>query len=430
MRTQLKAIQIESSAMVTFLASLAIGAFGSLLLYLSFRLLKSDWPTNYSDMKTVADSASQRNVWIYVAMRFIPMYVVSALVASIANSSGGNMALSLTVCAVLHTCMTNLRPSILRKLIKTSRNRPRYLAMFSSSLLFIVLASLLASSTWLLWKPLLPQPNELLQAIWTSLFVGLVVVLARTLGKFEDSLAKRIKLALDDLGESLLRKIRTVAETNDVSAEFIEAVVLTECIQRPKWIRRAENFKGRFVKPGSYGVAQVFSSSPISDEESIEKICKIYAGYYPVRNEYGDYNRTLLQVALETHNPDPVFVKQATEILIARSQNLIESSSSWAHDGRKFIEVTSLKRVGKEWVIELTHYRDIDCLRMSKQYRNGVNETEYMCTGSDTDTKFRIKTQIRLPIEVSQFTLTGVCANNLDEEFDSLDLDLEDPYLD
>lgn len=358
------------------------------------------------------------------------MYVVSVLVASIANSSSSDIALSLAVCAVSHTCMTNLRPSILRKLFKTSRNRPRYLAMFFSSLLFIVVAPLLAFSTWSFWKPLLPQPNELLQAIWTSLFVGLVVVLVRTIGTFEVSLDKHIKLALDDLGESLQKKIRTAAQANGVSVEFIEAVVLTECIQRPKWIRRAEKFKGRFVKRGSYGVAQVSSPSPISDEESIEEVCRIYAGYYPARNEYGDYNRTLLQVALEKHNPDPIFVNQATEILKARDRNLVESSSSWAEDGRKFIEVTGLRRVGQEWVIELSHYRDIDCLRMSKQYRDGVEETAHMHTSARTNVDFRIKTQIRLSIEVSGFELTGINARNLDEEIDSLYIDLEDPYID
>jgi len=246
---------------------------------------------------------------------------------------------------------------------------------------------------------------------------------------FEVSLDKHIKLALDDLGESLQKKIRTEAQANDASVEFIEAIVLTECIQRPKWIRRAENLKGRFVKPGSYGVAQISSSSPISDEESIEEICKIYAGYYPARNEAGDYNRTLLQVALESHNPDPIFVNQATEILEARSRKLVEGSSSWADDGRKFIEVTHLKREGHEWVIELTHYRDIDYLRMSKHFRNGMGETACKRTDADIDAAVRIKDEIRLPIEVSRLELAGVNASNQDEEIDSLTLDLEDPYI-
>lgn len=358
------------------------------------------------------------------------MYVVSVLVASIANFSGGSITLSIAVCAALHTCMTNLRPAILRKLFKTSHNRPRYLVMFFSSLFFVVLAPLLAHTTWSFWRPLLPQPDQLVQAIWTSLFVGLVVVLVRTIGTFEVGLDKHIKLALEDLGESLQRKIRTEAQVNDVSEEFIEAIILTECIQRPKWIRRAENFKGRFVKPGSYGVAQISSLSPISDEESIEKICKVYAGYYPVRNEYGDYNRTLLQIALETHNPDPIFVNQATEILEARSRKLVESSLSWADDGRKFIEVTHLKREGQEWVIELTHYRDIDCLRISKHFRDGVEETTYKRTDADTYADIRIKSEIRMSIEVSRLELAGVNASSQDEEIDSLTLDLEDPYID
>lgn len=326
--------------------------------------------------------------------------------------------------------MTNLRPSILRGLFRTSRNRPRYLLMSLSSIVFTVLAPLLSYPTWSFWRPLLPQPDQLVQAIWTSLFVGLVVVLARTMGTFEVGLDKHIKRALEDLGDSLQNKIRTEAQLNNVSREFIEAIILTECIQRPKWIRRAENFKGRFVKSGSYGVAQISSSSPISDEESIEEICKTYAGYYPVRNEYGDYNRTLLKVALESHNPDPIFVNQAAEILEARSRNPIEGSSSWADDGRKFIEVTRLKRKGQEWVIELTHHRDIDCLHVSKHFRDDVEETTNIRSDADTEADIRIKAEMRMSVDVNQLSLAGVNSSNQDEEIDSLTLDLEDPYID
>lgn len=423
----IKVIWVESSAMVPFLVSLLTGAFGASLLYLIFRLLRSDWPTSYSDMKTVVDSASQRNIWLYVAMRFIPVYVVSVLVASIANTAGGNVTLALVACAVLHTCVTNLRPSILRKLFRNSRNRPRYLAMFFSSLIFLVLAPLLASTTWSYWKPFLPQPDQLVQAIWTSLFVGLVVVLVRTIGKFEINLDKHIELALDDLGEFLQKKIRTESQAKEVSREFIEAIVLTECIQRPKWIRRAEHFKGRFVKPGTYGVAQFSSSSPISDEKSIEEICKAYAGYHPVRNEYGSYNRTLLQAAFESHNPDPIFVVQATEILEARSAEPVEGSSRWASDGRKFVEVTSLRREGQYWVISLTHYRDIDCLRLTTESRDGIEKKTYIHAKISTD--IRIETEVRLSIEVCELELTGINSSNEDEEVDSLTLDLEDPYI-
>lgn len=75
--------------MPSVLISLFTGLFGSALLYLVFKLLKTDWPNNYSNMKNVVDSASSRNMWIYLAMRFIPMYVVSVLVASLSNSTGG-----------------------------------------------------------------------------------------------------------------------------------------------------------------------------------------------------------------------------------------------------------------------------------------------------------------------------------------------------
>ncbi|WP_431711457.1 hypothetical protein [Glutamicibacter uratoxydans] len=414
--------------MTPLLVSIAIGTLGSILLHLTFRMLKSDWPTSYSDMKTVVDSASQRNAWLYVAMRFVPVYVVSVLVASMTNSAEANPFIALTVCAVLHICRTNLRPSVLRRVFRSSRNRPRYLAAFFSSITFIVLATFLASKTWSYWESLLPEPDQLVQAIWTSLFVGLVVVLVRSIGTFENNLDAQIKRALDDLGKSLQKKIREEALANKVSADFIEAIVLTECIQRPKWVRRAEYIKGRFIAPGSYGVAQVSSSSPISDEMSIELICKKYAGYYPVQNEYGSYNQTLLRVALESHNPDPIFVDQAKEILEARRSDIVESSSIWAEDGRKLIEVTHLRREGQEWVIVLTHSPDIDGLCMTTFARDGGEEES--CIDRDIQEGTRSQNEIRLSIQVRKVEFKGVDTKNSTQELDSLTLDLEDPHID
>jgi hypothetical protein len=414
--------------MTSILASLGFGTFGSLLLHLIFRLLKSDWPTNYSDMKNVVDSASQRNAWVYMLMRFVPMYLVSVLVASLVESAGGRIKVALLTCAGLHVFLTNFRPQIVRRAFSASRNRPRYLMAFCSSLASILVATILAAVTWFYWIPVLPKPDELVQAIWTSLFVGLVVMLLRSVGTFEDSLEKRIERAKKDLGEDLQRVIQLDASENGVSVEFIQAIILTECIQRPRWIRRIERVKGRISGPGTYGVAQVTSPEPISDELSIKMLCKNHAGYHPAVHESHGYNRTLLKVRLEAHNPDPVFVEQATEIFDSLIPDVLDSSESWAADGRKLIEVLSLRRQGGNWVIELSLGPAWQGLYMTAVTRDGMEEFSNIDISSDS--KIRRFAEVALPVSVLWIEFKTVGAALSDDTSDALVMDLEDPHVD
>ncbi|NKG21996.1 hypothetical protein [Paeniglutamicibacter terrestris] len=414
--------------MTAFFASLGIGAFGSLLLYLVFRLLKSDWPTNYSDMKNVVDSASQRNAWVYVLLRFVPMYVVSVLVISLSEATGGQRIVALVACAVLHVLLTNFRPQILRKAFRPSRNRPRYLVAFGSSLTSILLATFFAARTWVYWIPVLPNPGELVQAIWTSIFVGMVVVLLRTVGSFEDNPKKRIERAKHDLGDELQRVIEIEARDNEVSVEFIRAIILTECIQRPRWIRRLERAKGLISGPGTYGVAQVTSPEPISDELSIKVLCANYAGYYPAGHDSNGYNHTLLRVRFEDHNPDPVFVEQATEIYNSLFPDLLDTSQTWANDGRKLIEVLSLNRRGSKWIIKMSLGPAWQGLQMTTLTRNHLEKSSNIEISPDN--RFRRFAEVSLPVDVLRVEFDTVDVAMSNDEPDSLVIDLDDPYLD
>jgi hypothetical protein len=50
----------------------------------------------------------------------------------------------------------------------------------------------------------------------------------------------------------------------------VKAIMVVENLQRPLWFRRLESFKGRVFPSGTYGIMQVESARPVSDEESIK----------------------------------------------------------------------------------------------------------------------------------------------------------------
>lgn len=415
--------------MPSVLISLFTGLFGSALLYLVFKLLKTDWPNNYSNMKNVVDSASSRNMWIYLAMRFIPMYVVSVLVASLSNSTGGKVSISLVTCAVLHIFFTNLRPHILRRTFTPSKVRLRYIVISLSTSVLISVATISAALTWSHFIPLLPDSDQVVQAIWTSLFVGLAVGLIRSYGTYEHSLEKQIERAKKDLGEELQQVIQREARRHDVSADFIQAVVLTECIQRPKWIRKVEDIKGRISGPGTYGVAQIPSDSPITDEESIELLCRMHKGYYPEIEspEYEHFNRTLLSVRLEKINSSRIFVAQAIKIYEVLSPYPRETSEQYARDGKACIEILSLKREGTEWLLRISLGPGSQELAMTTITRHGNEKATKLVLHGDTTT--RRSTEVRLPVEVAHVEFSTLDPATPEEVFDAVNINLEDPYI-
>lgn len=413
--------------MSSVLMSVFAGLFGSALLYLVFRLLENDWPNNYADMKNVVDSASQRNMWVYLAMRFVPMYIASVLVASLAEAIGGRAALALVTCAVLHLCLTNFRPHILRRTFKFSRVRVRYVAVFLETVVAIVLATFLAGISWSYLLPFLPDVDELVQAIWTSVFVALAVISLRSFGTFEQNLDKQIERAQEELGEEVLYVIQREARQNDVSADFIEAVVLTECIQRPAWIRRIEYFKGRFSGPGTYGVAQVYSSEPISDELSIKLLCQNYAGYYPEGHEDHGYNRTLFRVELETINSSPVFVEQVMDIYERLSPYPRDSSEYFARDNKKFIEILSLKRDGKEWVLQVSLGPGWGQVEVTTVDRDLVEKSSTIFGGSESTVRRFEKLVVPVGILFAELRTNEPTSSQ--SQPDSVLIDLEDPWM-
>lgn len=413
--------------MTSFFTSVGIGIFGAALLYLVFRLLKSSWPTSYSDMKNVVDSALRRNAWVYVMLRFGPMYVVSVLVASLCGAAGGQVLVGLGTCASLHLAMTNFHPRIMRRIRSRSRNQLRYLVAFLSSIVFVLGATVVAFFTWHFWLPVLPDPDELVQSVWTSLFVGVVVIFIRSVGVFSDDAESRVTRAKQDLGDDLWQVIELEARQNDVSPDFIRAVVLTECIQRPGWIRKMERTKGIVFRSGTYGVAQVFAERPISDEESIRRLCRNHAGYYPAPNADQRLNRTLLGARFEMHNPDPVFVEQALEFFDVSAGEIYKNSDVWASDGKTLIEVVTVRRNGSNWVIGVSLGPAEGGLEMNAITRDGIEDKSLVTFGGTTDV--RRHAVITKPIEVSWIEFRVSAVGDSAEEADKLILDLDDPYF-
>jgi hypothetical protein len=106
-----------------------------------------------------------------------------------------------------------------------------------------------------------------------------------------------------------------VCQVQNVGADanLVAAVLLTENLRRPAWVRAIERAKGKLSAPGSYGVMQVMADKPISDRESIDRTIQGPLGAAHVGGSDGwDYDA--LGKALSVHNDNPRFIELARQI--------------------------------------------------------------------------------------------------------------------
>jgi hypothetical protein len=116
-------------------------------------------------------------------------------------------------------------------------------------------------------------------------------------------------------------------------------------------MRRLERAKGRLVPKGSYGVAQITASHPLSDAQSVQALCQEHAGYYPARNSTGMVRQTLLEARIEKHNSNPAFVSSVMDFYRHLTPWAQYRSATISYDGRSHIEVIGVQRVGEQFEI-------------------------------------------------------------------------------
>jgi hypothetical protein len=92
--------------------------------------------------------------------------------------------------------------------------------------------------------------------------------------------------------------------------------MLTENLQRPRWLRTLERLKGRFAPHGTYGIMQVESDRPLSDRESVlVAVRDHFAGTAVAGHEDMWQRLNRLEPCLKRYNSNPDFVELATSAL-------------------------------------------------------------------------------------------------------------------
>lgn len=337
------------------LSAATAGAVAALVLHIFYRSVQHRWPENYSTLSGVLESYVSGGLLRYLAFRVVPIYLAGVFLAVTAARLDLSTSLAVAVMTFLHIATTYGRATL--ALLRPDNAEPQaatLLVYYLASAVLVLVAGGVARLTFNAWSEFIPVPSDIVLALWTGLFAAVLAAYIQSLHGTAPTEEALVAQAERDMGSDLWDYAERAAWKHDCDPDFIRAILVTEVMQRPAWFRRLERIKGKVIPAGTYGVGQVASPHPLTDEQSIDAIAEFYAGYYPERAEGGWLKTERLAAKVERHNRKQAFVD-----VVRAVYDYLQPTASWAspvtaRDQRPVIAVSDVKREGEEWLISGT----------------------------------------------------------------------------
>jgi hypothetical protein len=296
------------------------GLAGSALLAAAYYGFEFQWPGTYRNLANTFNLNIRSRLSRLVGFRAGPVFVASILIWTVAHFYGGSGWLAVTISTAIYILSTNGR-AFIRSL---SPGRPEALINYGS---YHALAATIAASAGSVASfvaphvsALVPTMQSLVDGAWTALLIAVSAgfILRASSASRDDTVGPRYRYerAKSDAGIDLFDYLFRAAAEHSVDPLIARSVAVAEILQRPRWVRSAERLLGRFRSQGSYGVMQITSTKPISDQESIRRFCVAHSGERGFRFATEDYasmhDGQLWQVG-GSHNGDKEFIDSITE---------------------------------------------------------------------------------------------------------------------
>ncbi len=134
----------------------------------------------------------------------------------------------------------------------------------------IVCTAVAATATRESISPLVPELSELAATFWTGLAAAVVgaYLIQVSSGTHLDT-QTQLQLSRNKISDDLWEMATAESTSRGIDPLIVQALLLTENIQRPKWFRRLENTWGRLGGSGSFGILQIRTSDVMTDEQSV-----------------------------------------------------------------------------------------------------------------------------------------------------------------
>lgn len=261
----------------------------------------------------------------YVLFRFVPPTLVGVLACGVMNRLEPG-ASSLPALLVL-TVAGNTSGSLARLFGRSTWLRERLAHLFVMKALLLVAGatSLLLDGTEIIGK-VTPSWSGFIDNAWSTLLISVAVAYFILVTQHAPAVnpppqtgreSAFLYQAYRGIQERFGYVIEQVPLQEGTVREVLPAILTYENLNRPKWWRKAENVLVKL--PGvelTVGIAQVKSSRPLTDEESVQlaaaRLDDALASAAPSDQSEGDYD--LVKRIIRTHNSNESYVREVFDL--------------------------------------------------------------------------------------------------------------------
>lgn len=273
-----------------------------LILRAFYSAFESRWPENY-DTHTVGAVISQTPAR-YIAFRFGPVLLAATVVGTVA----ARLELPRTPLVAMAVAAHAFGGSGYG-LVQALRVSQRDLTLAAYRLLAILGCAAAAGTAILIGHradPYVPDAKEVASAFWVALAVFVVAHVGQSLTARRPDMATIAARAARQVPTGLSDQLRRAPVAYPEAAL---ALAFAEHLQRPTWARRLE----RVLKPknGTYGLMQMSSARPLSDQESVDLFLERLPSYPEVVDAQGVVD---VRPFFLFHNPDGEFADLAEKL--------------------------------------------------------------------------------------------------------------------
>jgi hypothetical protein len=398
--------------MLTNALSVFIGVVAAGLLWVFYRRFEEGWPVEYESISSRFDLFARGvPVW-HLTTRAIVVFLTAILTGHVATVGGCSPSIAVLSLAGLHVATTSGR-ALWDAQFRSHRRG--IVAIYDALTTVVILGSAwagLLAAPHLTW--LLPSGGALVDAIWTALVLALMLTSIERLSSLRETTdVDALGRARKDLGKEIIDDSDVLANEFQVDTRLMESVILTEALQRPRWLRQTEYQLGRFRSGGTYGVAQMHSEHRISDHDSLVLLAQSLAGSATrLRQLDEDQRRAVIEAYFEKHNPSGEFIAHALSMYeVLEPPGAIAQSDECDTEGSPMIRVDRVQRKGFTWTLEGSALqRDGESLSIADVRSGQV----FVPTRLERDAE-RQRWQCTVPIDVREVTISvGAAEVNID----------------
>jgi hypothetical protein len=395
---------------------LLIGSTAALGVWIFYRVLETSFPETYFRSASLTDPIVNRTLPRYAMWRLLPVFAGAATATISADRQGEAIALTAGAFWLGHIFST-VGIALLTNVRRHVWPRPIYVAMYVA----IVVATGAATAAGALLRtavaPAVPTPDVLLQSLWLGGFAALIAAFLAKTFESSRSTAALVKRSRSELSEELLTAARDEALDRGTDPRIVEAIMITENLQRPAWVRRIEATSlARRLGATTHGVMQVSATTSLSDVSSVSEATERYLKglQIPGWNHDGEIHRNGWDVvdSLRDYNDSDAWQSLLSDVLeqllplegqlrVMRRQY---SSTAFAADDQPIIHVTEMELTGPSAIRVLgTALLGDDLLLLQV---NGAGQPVEETTWSPT-TSEREEFEIRLRLHPGTVAITG-----------------------